>query len=92
MNRLFAYWVKSTTSQKIDRIIFNGIEVWNRSDPDSPTDIPTQPNGTWLGGSDLTIPDATTRTLVIVFSNNLPATGFEVHLVFDINCQVIGNK
>jgi len=90
INRFFAYWLKSPISQKIDKLFFNGPEIWNKSDPDSPSDLPTE--GDWLNGADLTIPNATTRTLVIQFSNDLQSTGYEVHLVFDIGCRVIGRK
>jgi len=90
INRFFAYWVKSSTSQKIDKLLLNGTEVWNKSDPDSPSDIPTE--GNWLGGADLTIPAASARNFLIKFSNNLQPTGYEVHIVFNIGCQVIGTK
>jgi len=90
LNRFFAYWVKLPNSQKINRLFLNGVVIWNTSDPDSPTDIPTESN--WRSGADRTIPDATARTLLIRFPNNLQPTGYEAHLVFDIGCQVIGVK
>lgn len=90
ITRFFAYWVKSPNSQKIDRLIFNNVLVWNTSDPDSPSDIPTE--GNWITGSDLTIPAGTPRTLLIQFPNALQPTGYEVHVVFDIGCQVIQTK
>ena len=90
ITRFFAYWVESPSSQKISRLFVNGVVVWNPSDPDSPTDVPTE--GNWLAGADLTIPDATTRTLLIEFSDNLQPTGYEVHIVFGppVSCQVLG--
>jgi hypothetical protein len=88
ISRFFAYWPKLPPSQKLERLFFNGALIWNPSDPDSPTDIPTE--GNWINGADLTIPDPTPRNLVIEFSNNLLAIGYEVHIVFDIGCQVIG--
>ena len=92
ISRFFAYWVEAPSSQRISRLFLNGVVVWNPSDPDSPTDIPTE--GNWLSGADLTIPDATTRTFLIEFGDNLQTTGYEVHIVFDfpINCQVVGNQ
>lgn len=90
IDRFFAYWVKSPNSQKIDRLHLNSVIVWNTSDPNSPSDIPTE--GNWLNGADLTIPNGATRTFLIEFSNDLQPTGYEVHLVFDIGCQVIGTK
>jgi len=90
INRFFAYWVKSPTSQKISRLLLNGLVVWNTSDPDSPSDIPTE--GNFVGGANLTIPDATGEILVVQFPNNLQATGYEVHIVFDIGCQVVRSK
>lgn len=90
VNRFFAYWIKLPTSQKIDRLFLKGIMIWNTSDPDSPSDIPAE--GNWITGSDLTLPDATPRTLVIQFPNDLQPTGYEVHIVFNIGCQVIGTR
>jgi hypothetical protein len=90
ITRFFAYWVKSPISQKIDKLFLNGAEIWNKSDPDSPSDIPTE--GNWAGGANLTIPDAATENFVIQFPNALQATGYEVHIVFDVPCQVIGTK
>jgi hypothetical protein len=90
INRFFAYWVKSQPSQKIERLLLNGAVIWNTSDPDSPSDIPTE--GNWVGGAVLTIPDAATETFVIQFPKGLQSTAYEVHIVFDIGCQVIGTK
>lgn len=87
INRFFAYWVKSPISQKIDRLFLNGVEIWNKSDPDSPSDVPTE--GNWLGGADLTILNGATENFLIQFPNVVQPTS-EVHLVFDIGCQVIG--
>lgn len=90
IDRVFAYWVKSPTSQKLDKLFIDGIEVWNRSDPDTPSDIPAE--GGFMGGADLTILDSTSRTFVILFSNDLQPGDYEVHLVFNsIPCQVSGS-
>lgn len=90
LSRFFAYWVKLPTSQKIDRLLLNGVVVWNRSDPDSPSDIPAE--GNWIGGADLIILNGSTESFLIQFSDNLQPTGYEVHLVFNIGCQVIGTR
>lgn len=91
ITRFFAYWIKEPISQKIDRLFLNGPEIWNKSDPDSPSDFPAE--GDWLGGADLTILDGTVGSFVIHFSNDLlQPTGYEVHIVFDIGCQVVGTK
>ena len=95
LTRFFAYWVELPSAQKIDRLLLNGTVIWNTSDPDSPSDIPTE--GNWVNGADLIIPDGTTRNFVIEFSDNLQPTGYEVHIVFDlplspIDCQVIGTQ
>jgi hypothetical protein len=89
ITRFYATWFKSSASQKIDRLILGGTVVWNKSDPNSPSDIPTE--GNWLGGVGPAIPNATTENFVIQFSDNLqPPT--VVHIVFDIGCQVIGSQ
>ncbi len=86
INRFFAYWVKSPSSQKLDKLFLNTLMVWNTSDPDSPTDIPTE--GNWVKSANLTIPDGATQTFLIQFANNLQPIGYEVHIVFDIGCQL----
>jgi hypothetical protein len=90
LSRFFAYWVKAPNAQKIERLFLNGAVIWNTSDPDTPSDIPTE--GNWANGADLIIPNATTRTLLVQFSNDLQPAGYEVHLVFDGSCQVVGVK
>src|SRR5260221_11080900 len=91
INRFFAYWVKSPTSQKIARLLLNGtVVIWNTSDPDSPSDIPTE--GNWIGGADRTIPGTTAGNFVIQVQNDLQPTGYEAPIIFDIGCQVIGTK
>jgi len=91
IDRLFAYWVKSPTSQKIDRLLLNGVVIWNTSDPDSPSDIPTE--GNFIGAvADRTILLGNTGNFVIQFQNDLQTTGYEAHIVFGIGCQVIGAK
>ena len=88
INRFYATWVKTPTSQKIDKLFLNGVEVWNKSDPDSPSDIPAE--GTFVGLVNPAILDATPVTLLIQFSDPLQPIGYEVHIVFDLGCQVIG--
>lgn len=90
IDEVFAYWVKSPTSQKLDKLFLEGIEIWNRSDPDSPSDIPAE--GGFIGGAGPTILDSIPRTFVILFSNDLQPGDYEVHLVFNsISCQVSGS-
>ncbi|HSO13106.1 MAG TPA: hypothetical protein VLT51_12075 [Anaerolineales bacterium] len=90
INRFFAYWVKTPTSQKLDRLLLGSNLLWNTSDSDTPSDIPAE--GSWRSGVDLTIPDTVARNFGIQFQNELQATGYEVHIVFNIGCQVVGAK
>ena len=92
LTKLFAYWDKTPASQKLDKLFLNNLEIWNKSDPNSPSDIPNE--GNFVGGAVLTIPDATTQTLDIRFSSGLQATGYTVYLDFDLagGCQVSGTK
>ena len=89
ITRFYAIWTKSPISQKIDKLFLNGAEIWNKSDPDSPSDFPTE--GNWVGGAGPAIPDATLENFVIQFSNDL-LQPTEVHIVFDIGCQIVGTK
>jgi len=86
ITRFFAYWVDSPPSQKIDELFLNGSSIWNTSDPDSPTDFPAEGGG---GFSGATIPDATTYTFEVFFSNGLQSPG-SMYVIFDTPtpCQV----
>lgn len=90
IDSLFAYWVKTPQSQKLDKLILDTDVLWNTSDSDSPSDIPTE--GNWKTGVNRTIPNAATRTLNIQFQDGLQSTGYEVHVYFNIGCQLIGIK
>jgi hypothetical protein len=92
INRFFAYWIDSPTSQKLDRLFLDGnpTPIWNTSDTTSPSDIPTE--GNWRSGANLTIPDGATQIFEVEFQDNLQPTGYEVHIYFDIGCHVSGSQ
>jgi len=91
ITRLFAYWLKSSPSQKITKLLLNGVEIWDISDTDSPSDIPTE--GDFKGAVGLrTILIGTTSNFVIQFQDPLQPTGYEAHIVFGTGCQVKGTK
>jgi hypothetical protein len=89
IDRFFAYWVKSPPSQKVDRLLLSGVVLWNTSDNDSPTDITSDQ---WINGANRTIVNTETRNFVVRFLNDLQATGYEVYIVFNTGCQVVGTK
>ena len=82
--------MKSPTSQKLDKLFLNTIEIWNKSDPDTPSDIPTE--GNWISAA-LTIPgDGTPQNFVIEFQDPLEPGTYDVHIVFNtVSCQVSGS-
>ena len=86
--RLYANWDKTPISQKLDKLFLDGILIWNISDTTPPSDLPTE--GGFVNGADLTVPHATTRNLLIQFQDPLQPFAYEVRIVFDIGCQVIG--
>jgi hypothetical protein len=93
ITRFFAYWVESPTSQKLDKLFLDSVEIWNRSDPDSPSDIPSAGDGNWISAA-LTIPDATTGNFIVQFQDPLEPGNYEVHIVFNTvigSCQVSGS-
>ncbi|HKJ37805.1 MAG TPA: hypothetical protein VJ972_03445, partial [Anaerolineales bacterium] len=90
INRFFAYWPDSPTTQSLDMLLLNGGQIWNQNDNDSPSDFPTE--GNWRSGANLTIPNATTYNFIVQFRENLQSSGYENHIFFDIGCQVIGTK
>jgi hypothetical protein len=92
INRFFAYWIKSPNSQHITAILLNNAVIINPSDTTSPSDYPAE--RPFAVGANLTIPAGATEPLLIQFQNNLvhQPPGYEVHVVFDIGCQVVGTQ
>ncbi|HAV78865.1 MAG TPA: hypothetical protein DCX53_16055 [Anaerolineae bacterium] len=90
IDRFFAYWVDSPSTQALDMLVLNSDLIWNQTDNNSPSDFPTE--GNWRSGSDRTIPNATTRTFVVQYRENLQSTGYVIHIIFDIGCRVTGSK
>ena len=87
IDSLFANWVASPASQRLDKIFIGGSEVWNKSDPAPPSNIPEE--GNWIGIP--AIPNGATLNLLIRFGDPLqPPT--EVRITFNINCYVTGTK
>jgi hypothetical protein len=89
IERMFAHWVESPSSQKIDRLLLDGAIIWDIASPHSPSDIPGQ--NMWQANVDRTIV-ASSGDFVIDFQDPLQASGYEVHIVFDIGCQVVGTR
>lgn len=89
ITRFYAIWTKTPVSQKLDKLFLNGAEIWNKSDPNPPSDFPT--DGNWVGGAGPAIPNGITENFVIQFSNDL-LQPTEIHIVFDGSCQVTDTK
>jgi hypothetical protein len=90
ITRFFAYWDKTPSSQQLNSLLLNTAEIWNESDPDSPSDVPTE--GNWISAS-LSIQNGATGNFVIQFEESLQPTGYEIHIFFHpLNCQVIGTQ
>ena len=90
IERLYATWVDSPSTQSIDNGSLSGNLLWNQNDNDSPSDFPTE--GNWVNGADRTISNTLVEPFVIQFREILAPTGYDVHIVFDIGCQVTGTK
>jgi len=86
----FAYWVDSPSTQALEFLSLNGGQIWNKNDNDSPSDFPTE--GDWRSGSNRTIPNTATQNFVVQFRENLQPSGYEIHIYFNIGCQLIGKK
>jgi hypothetical protein len=89
ITRFFAYWPESSTTQKLTEISLDGTVIWNSSDPDSPSDIPSE--NPFVSGATRTVP-AGVATLNLQFQEPVAPNGYEVHVVFSTNCQVIATK
>jgi len=84
-------WAKVTPSQKLDKLLLDGNEIWNISDVTPPSDIPTE--GNFVNGADHTILNAITRNFVIRFGDQLSLNpgDYQVDNTFDNGCQVSGS-
>jgi hypothetical protein len=84
--RFYAQWVESPPSQRLDQLLFQGVSIWDISDPNPPSDIPSE--GDWNGlPQDRRIPAGAARTLQIQFGDSLQPGLYRVHIVFT-GCQV----
>lgn len=91
IDSVFLYWEPTPASQKVQQLLLDGALIWNPSDPDSPTDIPAE--GNWINGANRTILNGATSSLGILFSQDLQASGYELHVIFNsLNCQVSGSQ
>jgi hypothetical protein len=91
INSIYLIWNKDAPSQKVRKFILNGNDIFSGADPDSPSMLTSELP--WSGTlTDRQIADSTTAPLLVDFQNDLASTGFEIHIVFDIGCQVSGTK
>jgi hypothetical protein len=81
-------WVKpsSSPSLRLTAILLNGGTIFNATDPNSPSDIPSERD--WASGATLEILDGATVPLVMQFSDVLGSGDQSIAIVFDIGCQV----
>jgi hypothetical protein len=93
LTRFFTHWVKAPDSQRLDELFLQDVSIWNAEDPNPPSDIPSEGSeGTWNGTlPERTLPGPEARTFKILFGEGLQPGLYEVHLVFDIGCQIQGS-
>jgi len=85
---LYVNWIETPSSQRLDKILINSTLVWNVSDPNAPSDIPTE--GNWLTDSPSISGGITNFS--ILFGDDLQTSGYEVRIVFNIGCQVVASN
>jgi hypothetical protein len=88
ITRFYAIWQKSSPQQQLDKLFLDGLEIWNKSDPNSPSDIPDE--GNFLASANLTLADPLPHTFAIQFLQDVQPGTYDVHIVFDNACQVSG--
>jgi hypothetical protein len=83
-------WVEFP-SQNVTQITLAGSVLFFASDPDEPSDLPSELP--WAGGADLSLPAGTPKTLIIEYINNLQNGTYNVDVAFPapLNCQVHGS-
>jgi hypothetical protein len=90
ITRLYVIWPDIPFTQSLDSVSLLGNLIWNQNDNDSPSDFPNE--GNWINGSNRTMSATPTQLFVLKFREPLQPTGYEVHIVFDIACQIVGTK
>jgi len=88
ITRFYAIWNKSSSSQLLAKLLLDGLEIWDRSDPNSPSDFPDE--GNFIASANLTIADPLPHPFAIQFQENVEPGTYDVHIVFDNTCQVSG--
>jgi hypothetical protein len=84
-------WPDEPVSQGMSQITFNGVTIVNADDPQPPSDYPSEKN--WSGTqSDLELAPSNSVQLVLLFSDDLQASGYSITVTFDNGCSVNGSN
>jgi hypothetical protein len=80
-------WPDMPNSQAVSEIKFNGVTIVNANDPLPPSDYPSENN--WTGTqSDLELATSESKSLMVLFQDNLEASGYNITVTFDNGCTV----
>lgn len=80
-------WLPTPESQMINEVKFNGVTIVNSSDPQPPSDYPSEKN--WMGTqSDRELSASDSKLLELLFQDNLQSSGYSITVTFDNGCML----
>jgi hypothetical protein len=84
-------WPDTPESQTVNEVKFNSVTIVNSSDPQPPSDYPSEKN--WTGTqSDRELAVSESKLLVLLFQDNLQASGYSITITFDNGCTLSENN
>ncbi|MBI5352095.1 MAG: hypothetical protein HZB50_05610 [Chloroflexi bacterium] len=80
-------WPDTPVSQMLTEVKFNSVTIVNSSDPQPPSDFPSERN--WTGTqSDRELAVSASKLLVLLFGDNLQSSGYSITVTFDNGCTL----
>jgi hypothetical protein len=80
-------WPATPESQMVNEVKFGDVTIADSSDPQSPSDYPSERN--WTGTqSDRELAASDSKLLALLFGYNLQSNGYSITVTFDNGCTL----
>jgi len=80
-------WPDTPISQNVKEVKFNGVTIVNSSDPQPPSDYPSESNWTGAEG-DRELAASDSKLFELLFQDNLQSSGYSITITFDNGCTL----
>ncbi len=87
ITRIYIIWPDTPVAQMVSEVKFNGVTIVNASDPQPPSDYPSEKN--WKGiQSDRELAASDSKLLELLFGDDLQSGGYSITVTFDNGCTL----